>query len=52
MHKSIQIGKTRGPGRPKLNKSSLQLQDEEYVKSDEELIEEKTNKEKKRKQNK
>ena len=49
IHKSIQIGKTRGPGRPKLTKSALQLQDEEYVKSDEELIEEKTNKEKKKK---
>jgi len=54
VHKSIPIGKTRGPGRPKLTKSALQLQDEEYVKSDEELGEEnlKQSKEKKSKKKK
>ena len=54
VHKSIPIGKTRGPGRPKLTKSALQLQDEEYVKSDEELDEEnlKQSKEKKSKKKK
>ncbi len=50
VHKSIPICKTRGPGRPKLTKSALQLQGEEYMKSDEELdIEQlKQSKEKKR----
>jgi len=54
VHKSIPIGKTRGPGRPKLTKSALQLQGEEYVKSDEELDEEnlKQSKEKKSKKKK
>jgi hypothetical protein len=45
VHKSIPIGKARSPGRPKLTKSALQIQCEEYVKSDEEQL--KQSKEKK-----
>ncbi len=52
VHKSVPIGKTRGPGRPKLTKSALQLQDEEYVKSDEENLKQpKEKKSKKKKSN-